>query len=216
MPLLTGLLLGGASLIGGKMAADAANKAASQQSDAAREAMKEQQRQFDLQWEAAAPSRNALARLARIQSGEEEFDVTALPGYEDRFQEGLRAVMARQAGGGGGRFGGRAAKELTRYGQSQAAKERGNYLNRLAQVAGLRGDPASPGVGPIMEAGRAQAAGTLGAGQAWGQALGSGMQNWLAFQQQQRMMQLMNPQIPAGGAGFGIGMGGGYGLAAGM
>lgn len=233
MPLITGLLIAGGSIIGGNLAAGGAEKAAQIQTEAAEEAarlqaeaaqkaLEEQQRQFDIQqgyterqWEAGAPSRNALARLGRIMSGEEEFDVTQLPGYQERFGQGLEAVTRAQAAGPGGRFGGRALKELTRYGQQFAGGERENYLNRLATMAGLRGEPVGPampntagtimaGAGgqaqAIMQGGAAGAQGVLGSTQATNQAIQSGIGNYLAYQQQQNLMNMMKPQTVAAGA----------------
>lgn len=208
MPIIAGLIIGGTTLASGAIGAQASQQAAAQQEEAAQQALEEQRRQFDLQWEAAAPSRNALAQLNAILSGEQQLDVTTLPGYQEQLQEGLRATQIAQAGGPGGRFGGRALRELMRYGSTLASNERTNYLNRLSNLAGLAPNPASPNTaGTIMAGGAAQAAGTLGSASAINNALQGGASNWLSFMNQQNLTNLLNPPAPAWGGAQGAGAG---------
>lgn len=58
------------------------------------------------------------------------------PGYQFRFDEGLRA-LDRSAAAKGRLLGGGYGRELMRYGQGIASSEFGNYANRLAQLAGF-------------------------------------------------------------------------------
>lgn len=200
MPIIAAIMGGGIAYAGSKKAGEAATKAS-------QAAVDEERRQFDLQWEASQPSRDALARMGRILSGEEEIDITSLPGYQDRLQQGLDVVTTAQ-NARGGRFGGRALKELSRYGQNFAASERGNYLNRLAGLAGLRGDPSAPGISnAIMAGGAGQANAIMSGAQGINAAIQGGFANYNAQQAQQRIMNLLGGSSGAGASGAGIGAG---------
>lgn len=106
------------------------------------------------------------------------------PGYRFRFDEGARALMAKQSAGKD-RFSGRAIREATRYGQNFASSEFDNTMNRLFRLAGA-GDTA---VGRVGSAAAGAATGTanaqMGAATAWGQsevnaanASAQGTMNW--------------------------------------
>ena len=85
------------------------------------------------------------------------------PGYQFRFDEGMRAVD-HSAGARGDLFSGRTGRALQDYGQGIASQEYGNYYNRMAQLAGW-GQNAAAGQGAASMAGaNAQAAGIYGAG----------------------------------------------------
>lgn len=60
----------------------------------------------------------------------EDRPFTADPGYQFRLQEGQKA-LERSAAARGGLFSGRAAKDLTNYGQGAASQEYGNAFNRF-------------------------------------------------------------------------------------
>ena len=62
------------------------------------------------------------------------------PGYQFRYDEGMRGVIARQSAGKD-RFSGRALREVARYGQDYATGEFGKAIDRLFRQAGL-GDNA--------------------------------------------------------------------------
>ena len=128
------------------------------------------------------------------------------PGYDFRFQEGIRAID-RSASAKGTLMSGGQQRELTRYGQGFASGEFNNYANRLASLAGI-GQTATSATGQlgsnvagqfgntsgqlgqtIMAGGTAQASGIAGAGNAWATgiqgaagALGSGIQQYGAGQ----------------------------------
>jgi hypothetical protein len=58
------------------------------------------------------------------------------PGYNFRFDEGVRA-MDRSAAASGGLLSGGYGRRLTRYGQDYASNEFSNVYNRIANIAGL-------------------------------------------------------------------------------
>jgi len=60
----------------------------------------------------------------------------ATPGYQFRYEQGIKAVEQSLAGRGL-RKSGQALKELTEYGQGMASQEYGNLLDRYAQAAGF-------------------------------------------------------------------------------
>lgn len=62
------------------------------------------------------------------------------PGYQFRYDEGMRGVTARQSAGKD-RFSGRALREVARYGQDYATGEFEKAINRLFRQAGM-GDQA--------------------------------------------------------------------------
>lgn len=75
---------------------------------------------------------SALSRLEDLVSG--NYDVSETAGYDFRLQEGYKGVERSQAGR---RLGGRAAKEMARYGQDYASAEYNNEYNRLKGMADL-------------------------------------------------------------------------------
>lgn len=150
-------------------------------------------------------------------------DYQADPGYAFRLAEGQKA-LDRQAAARGGLISGSALKAAQRYGQDMGSQEYGNAYNRaltgyntnvarsdtgynrLASMAGLgqtatnqaatAGQNYATNAGNLMgQAGQATAAGQLGTGNTFNNALGtmaSGYQNqsnfdrWLASQNNQR------------------------------
>lgn len=94
---------------------------------------------------------------------------TDSPDYKFAFDEGSRAVNAGLSARGLGNSG-RAMKELTRYGQGMASQQLGNYVNRLAAMAGV-GQTATNQTG-ALGASAAQSAGQTT--QAAGDARASG------------------------------------------
>lgn len=142
----------GASMMASKTQAKGADRAAQLQAEAQRQALEEQKRQFDLTRSDFAPYRetgtNALAELGRnfgigregllsedeMTAARERFKAT--PGYDFRFEEGIRA-LDRSAAAKGKLRGGGYGRELTRYGQGIAADEYGTYTNALSRLAGI-------------------------------------------------------------------------------
>ena len=75
-----------------------------------------------------------LLTTEEMQAARDRFMET--PGYQFRFDEGLRA-LDRSASARGRLLGGGYGRELTRYGQGVASAEFENYANRLASLAGM-------------------------------------------------------------------------------
>ena len=196
---------GGAALFAGSEQADAANRSAELQAQATRESVEEQRRQYNLTREDLAPYRetgtNALALYAGlygITRGEGEAGIlsteemqgfrdrfTETPGYQFRFDEGIRA-LDRSASATGRLRGGGYTRELTRYGQGVASGEFENYANRLSGLAGMgQGSTVSTGTlgvqtganigNALMAAGTARASGYAGVAN----AISGGTQNYL-------------------------------------
>ncbi len=69
-----------------------------------------------------------------MQAARDRFMET--PGYQFRFDEGIRA-LDRSASATGRLRGGGYTRELTRYGQGVASGEFENYANRLSGLAGM-------------------------------------------------------------------------------
>jgi hypothetical protein len=151
------LIGAGGSIAGGLLGASGARKAAETQAKAAREAIAQQQRMFDIQNEQQRPYReagySALSDIAGMkpyltkQFGQEDFQAGIDPSYNFRLQQGNLATtnLANQAGG---LIGGNALQGLTNYGQGAASTEfqnafnrfqtqRGNIYNTLAGIAGI-------------------------------------------------------------------------------
>jgi hypothetical protein len=113
-------------------------------------------------------------------------DFTKSPDYQFRLNEGLKALN-RGAAARGSYLSGATMKGLQEYGQQSASQEFGNRFNRLSGLAGLGGNMtqtqaslgaqnASSIADLLGSGGAARAAGTVGAANAWNNAL-SGIGN---------------------------------------
>ena len=142
-----------------------------------------------------------LLTTEEMQAARDRFMET--PGYQFRFDEGLRA-LDRSASARGRLLGGGYGRELTRYGQGVASAEFENYANRLASLAlmGQRATTASATLGAgaagniastrmagaageanmLMGAGTARASGYAGAAN----AASGGVSNYLLYNLLQR------------------------------
>ena len=151
------LIGAGGSIAGGFIGASGARKAAETQAAAAREAIAQQQRMFDIQNEQQRPYReagySALSDIAGMkpyltkQFGQEDFQAGIDPSYNFRFQQGNLATT-NALNRAGGLVGGNALQGLTDYGQGAASTEfqnafnrfqgqRTNIYNTLAGIAGI-------------------------------------------------------------------------------
>lgn len=182
-----GAVVGGAtSLIAGQQQANAAKKSAGLQAAAAAQA------RADL-----APFRetgvNALNDLSTLMGlgGTPEAQTNALnaltasPGFQFRLGQGIGA-LDQSAVARGGLLSGNQLKAVNEFGQDLASQEFGNRFNQLFSIAG-QGQNAAAGQGSIgmtgaanqgnalMAAGRAQASGAIGVGN----AITGGIQNSL-------------------------------------
>jgi hypothetical protein len=223
---------GGATLAAGYMGSEAAKKAAGQQADAAREAARIQQEQFNLINEQQKPYREAgYSALSDItgmkpyltqQYTPEDFAQGIDPGYQFRLQQGQEATN-RMANMGGGMLSGNALRGAQDYTQGLASQEFGNAFNRfqtqrsniyntLSSIAGL----GQTSLGQTTTAGT-QAAGNIGANIAnagAAQAGGTiGSANALAGGLTGAGQNYMLSQIlaPKGGINYGLTTGGGGG-----
>lgn len=138
------------------------------------------------------------------------------PGYQFQVQEGEKGVL-NNLSALGMRDSGAALKSLTNYRMGVANQEYGNYLNRLAGVAGMGQSQVQSNNNTLMSgasnignavqnAGAARASGYVGAGNAWGNALG-GVTNSIGgalgmMNQQNLSQQSYFPAAPTGMGGL--------------
>lgn len=122
---------------------------------------------------------------ANMTGGTEYGGYTKTPGYDFRMQEGINALDT-SAASRGSLFSGATQKALTRYGQDYATGEYNNYLNRLAGLtdsgmaaAGGQAAAATNTAAGVSNAygniGNAQAAGAIGVGNAFSNAINNGI-----------------------------------------
>jgi len=114
-------------------------------------------------------------------------DYKQSPGYQFRFDEGVKAVN-RGGASRGMQLSGRGQKELTRFGQGIAAADYNDNFNRLSSAAGT-GQTATNATqsagsqygqlasGALYNAGNARASSYAGAGS----GINSGINNYLAY-----------------------------------
>lgn len=130
------LIPAAASLIGGKMSADAARGAANTSAAASDRATELQREMFERNIELNKPFREAgvtaLNKLVPMATeytpfGMEQFQ--ADPGYAFRMSEGMKA-LERSAAKRGGLLSGGMLKDIQRYGQNLASDEYTNAFNR--------------------------------------------------------------------------------------
>lgn len=179
----------GSAVIGSRSAskaADAQGEAADKQIALQREVYADQTQRFQPYNRAGRNALNAYnfeLGLGDKPKGYQGFEAT--PGYDFRLQQGLDAVQG-SAAASGGLFSGRSMKALNDYGQGMASQEYGNYLNRLGGMVdsgqGAAGLQATAGANfaagasnALGSAGNAQAAGAIGAGNAWQSGIGNAL-----------------------------------------
>jgi len=210
-----------ATVVSGKMGADAAGDAASTQADAADRAAQLQYEQYkqtrkdQMPWlEAGKSALNKLIPLASDYTpfGMDQFQ--ADPGYAFRMSEGMKG-LERSAAARGGLLSGSMLKGIQRFGQNLASDEYTNAFNRYqternarlaplqslagvgqttAQQIGQSGQTMASNVGQTMQAGAAaRASGYVGQANALTGALNTG----LNYYQNQQLMNRLTPQQPA-------------------
>lgn len=201
-------LSGLGSVIGGITQANAAEKAAEQQAQAAQNALALQREMFEYQKGLLEPYRTAgTAALERLSGAmglggqaQQQKMLEMDPGYGFRLGEGLKALERMQAARGNMLSGG-AMKAGQRYAQDYASGEYGNAYNRLANIAGLGqtagtqlGNAASQfstNAGNVMgQEANALAAGRIGRGSAYGNAIQGGLNAYSNYLNQQQQNQL--------------------------
>lgn len=150
-------IIAGAAVLGAGAQIISGNKAAHAQTKAADQSIAEQRRQYDLTRADYAPYRaagsgalNMLSRAYGIGGNAPDMTAfTASPGYQFRYNEGLRAID-RGAAARGLLHSGAGVKAEQRFGEGLASNEFGDWWNRLAGVAGV-GQQAT---GAVAQAGQ--------------------------------------------------------------
>ena len=201
---ITAAVAGGATLVSGKMQADAAKKAAGTQAAAADRAMAQEREMYDISREDLAPYREtgytALKDIERLmpmftqQFGPEQLEQYLDPSMAFRMKYGTKATE-RAANVGGGLLSGNTLRSLTEFGQDLASTEYANafnraqteptnIFNRLHAISGFGQNAVTTGVQAQQAYGNqasnimtgqaaAQAAGQVGAANAYSGALGT-------------------------------------------
>jgi len=202
------VLSGVGSVVGGITQANAAEAAANQQAEAARNALQLQREMFEYQKGLLEPYRTAgTAALKRLEgalglggTAQAQQALEMDPGYGFRLGEGMKALERMQSARGNMLSGG-AMKAGQRYAQDYASGEYGNAYNRLANIAGLGqttgtqlGNAASQfstNAGNVMgQEANALAAGRIGRASAYGGAIQGGLNAYSNYLNQQQQNQL--------------------------
>ena len=200
------LIMGGASLASGFLGSSAAKKAAAQQAEAMRYAADLQQRQYEQTRTDLAPYRDIGYGALKDITAQQPYLTGRFEDYRNEYLDPSMAfrlgigeqTTQRAANVGGGALSGNTLRALQDYSQGLASTEygnafnrfqteRGNIYNTLANIAGMgqgavntgvnAGTTMAQNVGQLMVGqGQAQAAGTIGAANAYGNAL-SGIAN---------------------------------------
>ena len=208
------------SVAGGVMQADAAEAAADQQAEAARNALQLQREMFNYQKELLDPYRKrgeaALTRLSGALGLEGPAQAQQMlemdPGYGFRLGEGMKALERMQAARGNMLSGG-ALKAGQRYAQDYASGEYNNAYNRLANIAGLgqtvggqlgtAAQQFGTSAGNVMgQEANALAAGRIGRGSAYSGAIQGGLnafQNYFNRQQEEQLFRDIFGRTAVGG-----------------
>jgi hypothetical protein len=208
------------SVVGGVLEANAAEKAAQTQADAAANALKLQRDMFDYQKSLLEPYRaagtKALERLSGAMGlggqGSQQQMLEMDPGYGFRLGEGLKALERMQASRGNFLSGG-AMKAGQRFAQDTASQEYDRAFGRLSDIAGIgrststqMGNAASgfgTSAGNIMgQEANALAAGRMGRASAYTGAVGgvlNSFQNYLNRQQEERLVRDIFGRTTVGG-----------------
>lgn len=214
MPWMIAAAVVGSSLIG----SSASKSAASTQANAENRAADLQMQQFERQVELQEPWRQAgitaLNKLIPMSTEYTPFGMQQFqqdPGYAFRMQEGMKA-LERSAAARGGLLSGGMLKGAQRYGQDLASQEYMNAFNRyqaernaqlnpLQSLAGVgqtatnqlgqAGQTMAGNVGQALgAAAQARASGYIGGANALTQGLGT----YLNYQQNQNLLNMLQPQ----------------------
>lgn len=208
------------SVAGGVMQANAAEAAANQQAEAARNALQLQREMFEYQKGLLEPYRTAgTAALKRLEgalglggTAQAQQMLEMDPGYGFRLGEGMKALERMQAARGNMLSGG-ALKAGQRYAQDYASGEYDRAFGRLADIAGIgRSTAAQQGTaaqqfgtsaGNVMgQEANALAAGRIGRGSAYSGAIQGGLnafQNYFNRQQEEQLFRDIFGRTAVGG-----------------
>jgi len=208
------------SVVGGVLEANAAEKAAKTQAQAAANALALQREMFEYQKSLLEPYRTAgtkaLERLSGAMGlggpGSQQQMLEMDPGYGFRLGEGLKALERMQASRGNFLSGG-ALKAGQRFAQDTASQEYDRAFGRLSDIAGIgrststqMGNAASgfgTSAGNIMgQEANALAAGRVARGSAYSNAIGGALgsfENYLNRQQRQQVIDIYGRKLAGGG-----------------
>lgn len=140
----------------------------------------------------------ALGNLTNLTTPGKQLDTAMLdPGYQFRYDEGMRQ-LENQLRGAGKFYSGDAIKGGQQYAQNFATNEFGNVFNRNAALAGIGQTAVNTGVGAgttaagqvsnsLLDAGNARASGYVGGLN----ALSGGIGSYLNNQNQNNLLQLL-------------------------
>jgi hypothetical protein len=192
---IVGSLIGGAS----------SRQAASMQADAAQRAQEQQAAQYaqtraDLQpWvQTGGQANNKLASLMGLDGSDPTAQLQSSPGYQFRYNEGMRGVENGAAARGGLLSGG-TLKAIQKYGQDFASNEYQNQWNRLNSMSNT-GQNSAAGQAAQSQAfgnasaansqaqGNALASGAMGTGNAWANGISGAINGY----QNNQMMNLLS------------------------
>lgn len=180
-------IIAGGSLISGYMGSQASADASSAMQDSAAMQAQVQREIYNQTREDYTPWREAGASaLGNMQAMlDPNYDFTASPDYQWRFDQGVNA-LDKSAAARGNLLSGRQLKAVTDFGQNIGSQEYNNRFNRLASLAGIgqigttgtaqAGSNYATGASNAYgNMGQARASGYLGQANAWGNALNQGM-----------------------------------------
>lgn len=176
------------NLAGGAMGAEAAEDASHAQLQAAREAAA----RFE-PWRQVGAWGIGQAGTMLGKDGAEAARAAfaADPGYQHRLAQGENA-LTRMASARGGLGSGKFLKDAIRFNQGEASQEFGNSLNRLLAISGMGQTATGSSADYLTQGANAQAAGTVGAANAWGNALTQGYGMYQNNQQQRQNTAFQN------------------------
>lgn len=208
------------SVAGGVMQANAAEAAANQQAEAARNALALQREMFEYQKGLLEPYRTAgTAALKRLEgalglggTAQAQQMLEMDPGYGFRLGEGMKALERMQAARGNMLSGG-ALKAGQQYAQNFASNEYDRAFGRLADIAGIGRSTATQqgtaaqqfgtSAGNVMgQEANALAAGRIGRGSAYSGAIQGGLnafQNYFNRQQEEQLFRDIFGRTAVGG-----------------
>lgn len=178
-----------AAVVGSLISSRASRKAADKMAEGQRSAQQIQMEVFQQSREDLEPwlvsGASALGKLGETLLGGDMEAFKESPGYKFRLDQGIQSID-RSAAAGGEVGSGQHLAALTEYGQGIASQEYGDYINRLAGMAGtgqttgsqlgqLGAGAGARAGGYAAGAGQAQAAGIMGKYNAMQQGINQGL-----------------------------------------
>lgn len=201
----------GAAVGGALIGSAASRSASSQQSDASQRALEAQSAQYDqsradLQpWvKSGSLANNKLSSLMGLDGSNPTAVLQSTPGYQFRYDEGMRGVE-NSAASRGGLLSGGTMKAIQKYGQDFASGEYQNAFNRLNSMS-TTGQNSAANQAARSESfgnaaatqynnqGSAQASGSMGQANAWSNGINTALNGY----QNNQMMDLWSQKNKLG------------------